>query len=528
MPIENATQIALLQSPQYQEQLEQLYFTALDVSGERFQFDTQFFGGAQSRLGTDRGGPTELTLADRNMRMRRNFATGGNLLVGLANEIVWNLGDSSANTTANVLDFTLLMPLLRNAGRDKVMEGLTQSERDLLASVRAFERFRRSFYLNITIGSRLSANVQSAAGSLSLSPSGFAAAGGFIGLLQSKLLIRNQEENITRQRELLLIFEDSLIELLTTIPESSRIVNQRLQVAQTRQQLTSSLDSLVSQQASFQLSVDQFLRTLGLPPYICVELDDPILSQFELIDQRLLRRREELSILRNNVGELNISILEQSEFKIDEDTGLPVSQIEWTPQLAESLEKLEAELEPLEQFLRDLIKIDLPKVAQDIVNWRKHPVRKNQAESLKALYKVEQGSICGLLNVADIDESIFDTSKLESVLADLIDDRQQLEDRLVKYLKKLNELQKSFKAIQDSAPGSVDPQELARQLRDTVILHRRIWWQILGMTYLFSNCYRHKPEPRASCCPKSTLRRKLPEIARRKPERLRKRTCRFG
>lgn len=468
---ENATQIALLQSPQYQEQLEQLYFTALDVSGERFQFDTQFFGGAQSRLGTDRGGPTELTLADRNMRMRRNFATGGNLLVGLANEIVWNLGDSSANTTANVLDFTLLMPLLRNAGRDKVMEGLTQSERDLLASVRAFERFRRSFYLNITIGSRLSANVQSAAGSLSLSPSGFASAGGFIGLLQSKLQIRNTEENITRQRELLLIFEDSLIELLTTIPESSRIVIQRIQVAQTRQQLTNSLDSLVSQQASFQLSVDQFLRTLGLPPYICVELDDPILSQFELIDQRLLRRREELSILRNNVGELNISILEQSEFKIDEDTGLPVSQIEWTPQLAESLEKLEAELEPLEQFLRDIIKIDLPKVAQDIVELEEAiPVRKNQAESLKALYKAEQGSICGLLNVADIDESIFDTSKLESVLADLIDDRQQLEDRLVKYLKKLNELQKSFKAIQDSAPGSVDPQELARQLRDTVIL----------------------------------------------------------
>ena len=38
---------------------------------------------------------------------------------------------------------------------------------------------------------------------------------------------------------------------------------------------------------------DQFLRTLGLPP--CNELDDPILSQFELIDQRLLRRREELA-----------------------------------------------------------------------------------------------------------------------------------------------------------------------------------------------------------------------------------------
>ena len=121
------------------------------MSGERFQFDTQFFGGAESILGTNRGGPTELEFGDRNMRMRRNFATGGNLLVGLANEIVWNLGDSSTNATANVLDFTLLMPLLRNAGRDKVMEGLTQSERELLAGVRAFERFRRGFYVDITL-----------------------------------------------------------------------------------------------------------------------------------------------------------------------------------------------------------------------------------------------------------------------------------------------------------------------------------------------------------------------------------------
>ena len=86
---------------------------------------------------------------------------------------------------------------------------------------------------------------------------------------------------------------------------------------------------------------------MGLPPYICVELDDPILKQFELIDQRLLKRREELSILRANVGELNIEILEQSEFKINEDTGLPVSQIEWTPKLAESLRNLQTELEPL-------------------------------------------------------------------------------------------------------------------------------------------------------------------------------------
>ncbi len=42
---ENAVRIALLQSPDYQFQVEQLYLAALDVSSERFQFDTQIFGG---------------------------------------------------------------------------------------------------------------------------------------------------------------------------------------------------------------------------------------------------------------------------------------------------------------------------------------------------------------------------------------------------------------------------------------------------------------------------------------------------
>jgi len=468
---ENATQIALLESPAYQEQLEALYFLALDVSGERFQFDTQFFGGAETILGTRRGGPTELEFGDRNMRMSRNFATGGNLLVGLANEIVWNLGDSSTNATANVLDFTLLMPLLRNAGRDKVMEGLTQSERELLAGVRAFERFRRGFYVDITTGNRANVNVQTAAGNIALSPRGFTSGSGFIGLLRTQLEIRNLQENITRNREILLVFEDSLIELLTTIPASQTIVSQRLNVAQTRQNLTNLLTSLVAQQASFQLQIDTFLRTLGLPPYICVELDDPILKQFELIDQRLLKRREELSILRANVGELNIEILEQSEFKINADTGLPVSQIEWTPKLAESLQKLETELEPLENFLRDVIKTDLPTVRDDIADFEVAiPQRARQAETLKTLFTSEQDSICGLLNVSDIDESIFDTSKLAGLLVDLVDDHTKLQGRLNAYLVKLNKLQESFKTLQNVAPGNIDPRELARRLRDDVIL----------------------------------------------------------
>jgi len=469
---ENSTQIALLQSPLYQRQLEQLYFVALEVSGERFQFDTQFFGGADTSVETDRGGPTELALGDRNMRIHRTFATGGNLLVGLANEIVWNFGNSSANTTSSVLDFTLLMPLLRNAGRDKVMEGLTQSERKLLASVRIFERFRRRFYMNITTGSAIEVSVQTATGITQVSPRGTVTAGGFIGLLQSQLQIRNSEENITRQRELLLLFEDSLIELLTTIPESAAgIVQLRLQVSQTRDQLTSSLQGLLRDQAAYQFSIDQFLRTLGLPPYICVELDDPFLQELELIDQKLLKRREELSVLRANVGELNISILERGEYKIDPDTSLPVSQIEWTPDLAETLHQLQAELEPLEDFLRDLINSDLSTVMQDIEKFNLAvPQRVKQAQRLKEIFLAEQSSVCGLLNVSDIDESVFNTIKLEGLQQKLLKDHAKLTQRLNEYLLKLTSLQESFESLQNESPGKIEPRELARKLRDNVIL----------------------------------------------------------
>ncbi len=43
--LEDAVRTALLQSPTYQSNLEEMYLSALDVSSERFLFDSQFFGG---------------------------------------------------------------------------------------------------------------------------------------------------------------------------------------------------------------------------------------------------------------------------------------------------------------------------------------------------------------------------------------------------------------------------------------------------------------------------------------------------
>ena len=55
----DAVRIALLNSPNYQQNLEQLYLSALDVSFERFRFDTQGFAGYETFFTADgriRGG----------------------------------------------------------------------------------------------------------------------------------------------------------------------------------------------------------------------------------------------------------------------------------------------------------------------------------------------------------------------------------------------------------------------------------------------------------------------------------------
>lgn len=485
---ENAVRIAILNSPDYQREVEELYLAALAVSSERFVFDTQFFGGARAFLTADgrrrRGASGSSTRVEvgpnsnsvRDLTLRRSFATGGELIAGIANSIVWELSGPNTQSATTVMDFSLIQPLLRNAGRDKVLEGLTQSERTLLARIRAFERFRRSFFLNVTIGARVELTAQSAVGPVSISGVGFGAtgggAGGFLGLLENQLQIRNAEENISRLKENVLLQEDTLIELLTTIPDDAgSIVRQRLQVAQTRQQLVTSQQRLVDQQAGFQRSIDQFLRVLGLPPYICVRLDDPFLNQFELIDRELLTRREQLSALRTNVGSINVSILESGEFKVDPDTGLPVSQIQWTPDVANKLDTLANELEPLAEFIDDLIEEDLPIIAQDIDELSKAlPERQKQNESLYELYQTEQESICGLLNLSNVEEGIFNLDDLATLEDELTEQFNKLAKKLQDYRDRLATLQQSFDALSAGEAAAADPRQLADRLRKDIIL----------------------------------------------------------
>ena len=125
LDLTGAVQLALLESPEYQQQLETLYLSGLDVTFERFRFDTQFFGGSSifytaegpERSGTagrvEPAGGAARRDPDNRFRVEKLTATGGELVVGFANSLMWQFAGPDNYTSSTLLDFNLVQPLLR-------------------------------------------------------------------------------------------------------------------------------------------------------------------------------------------------------------------------------------------------------------------------------------------------------------------------------------------------------------------------------------------------------------------------------
>ncbi|OHB85484.1 MAG: hypothetical protein A2V98_26255 [Planctomycetes bacterium RBG_16_64_12] len=279
-----AVTASLLHSREYQQALEDLYLSALDVSLERFRFDTQFFGGNSTFFTSDGrvrgGGDSKSTLnTDTDLSMRRFFASGGDLVVNMANELVWQFSGPDDYSGFTLLDFALVQPLLRAGGREVVLEGLTDSERALLANIRQMERFRRGFYAEIITGRNAGPGpARGGVGFSGVSSGAPGGPGGFLGLQEEQLRIRNQEANVDAlQRNL---------DRLQAFYVGGRA--KRFQVDQIRQQFYDAYGTLLSIEAGYKTRLDTYKVTLGLPPDLNVKIQDaiqdPQLSRFELID----------------------------------------------------------------------------------------------------------------------------------------------------------------------------------------------------------------------------------------------------
>ncbi|MDR3623296.1 MAG: TolC family protein [Paludisphaera borealis] len=247
--------LAIVNSREYQFNYEDLYLAALNLTLAQFQFMVQGFsqnGVFFQHLGNFRNNSNQLQLASAN-GFNKEFMTGAQLLVDLANTLVFEYSGKGFHVASPNLAINFTQPLLRGAWARIVTQALSLQERGVLYALRDFAHYRRVFYVNLI------------------------ASNGYLGLLTQLQSIRNQEENLKSLERNLQMYEAELQGGYKTVLE-------RDQVAQGYQQ---SQLILLQAEAGLQTQLDTYKLTLGLPPELKVRLDDSALEPFQLNDVKL-------------------------------------------------------------------------------------------------------------------------------------------------------------------------------------------------------------------------------------------------
>lgn len=437
LSVDDAVRLALLHSKDYQQQLETVYLSALDVSFERFRFDTQFFSGyqtfgnwigrslsspaaKQTGLGGNSSSTFQAATANNSSgnvgggtpfwSMRKLTTTGGQFAADFSNQLLWQFSGPNNFTPNTILDFSLIQPLLRNAGRAFVLERLTRAERTLLYNVRLMEQYRQNFYVDTAVGGGTNNSTPtrgSSGGTFGQGLSGFTGVGttgfggvnitgggggtqaaqgaqnnSFIGLLQQQRLIRNLEDAIRRNRR-------NLSRLATLSqeqpnPAAGQFLTDALQVAQTRQALLTNETNLINQRNQYQQTLDVFkVNELFLPPQICIEPTDHRLDQFDVISQEIVRLPEDWEAVLIEQVAARREIPERIQDNVEE-MGNPVTcRLKRYPQIDDDLSKLKAALAEMQKFAEEIVDVHLPSIGEDLEKFRQAgPRRRARLERL--------------------------------------------------------------------------------------------------------------------------------------------------
>lgn len=448
LDLSTAVQLARIHSRDYQRELEDLYLSALDVSFERFRFDTQFFGGNDTFFTADgpvrAGGLARSELrTDTAAQANRLFATGGQLTADIANSIIWQFSGANSEVQTTVLDFTFIQPLLRAGGRARVLETLTLSERTLLANIRQMEQYQQGFYNEIVTGEDAGPGPNRAGGFFGGSGftgftgvggggfgrvggfggggfgggggttsggAGAGQAGGFLGLLQTQQQIYNQRANVASLR--------TSRDQLEAAYDAGRI--DRFQVDLASQALFNAQSILLQRQTQYETQLDTYKITLGLPPDVPLRIQDPMLDRFTLIEPRWAEAQEDISEALTQLR---------------------------SPEKPPTREQLEAETQR-SAALRELIELMLAEVADDLDYLDEQlPKRREALRQLAQRDEMQRG---------DLEATAFDEQGLIERVAQLNEDFQLLQRRFVPIWQSLSQ-------IEEAKEGPTEAPEPLRQ-----------------------------------------------------------------
>jgi hypothetical protein len=283
--LEQAIELGLVNSREFQDRREDLYLAALPVTLQRFNFASQAFFTEQvvrRSVGRELNNGGERWTLNTAGGVSKLFPTGAQLLVQLANQVVIDLSGDRPTTTVGNLTLSLAQPFLQGGGYAVTLEGLTQAERTLVYATRSYARFRSIFYVALAAGGDytnnpyglqgLSANLGRGIGNNLTAPRG-----GFLPLLLQQAIINNQRKNVASLEDLLKKYQ----------AERDGGQQSELQVGQVEVQLLNSRGQLLGSAGNngtaggggggirgYLDALDNYKLQLGLPATVALELDD--------------------------------------------------------------------------------------------------------------------------------------------------------------------------------------------------------------------------------------------------------------
>jgi len=251
--LQQAVEIATKFSRVYQSQKESLYLSALALTDIRHDYAYQWLGTIDARYTNEyedaSGVDIEEGKVDSQLAVSKDFllADGIQVSTNLALNWIRYLTGDPHTSLRSVLSATVAVPLLgAGAGRED-RERLTQAERDVLYDIRTFNRYRKTFVVDI------------------------------ISEYYSVLQARDRVD-ITKASYERLIYSTNQLKMEVDVGQRAPS-----DVDEAMQNLLSAENNLIRDRQSYERVLDRFKIRLSLPTDANIELDQSELAVLEEI-----------------------------------------------------------------------------------------------------------------------------------------------------------------------------------------------------------------------------------------------------
>ncbi|MSR56495.1 MAG: hypothetical protein EXS05_02340 [Planctomycetaceae bacterium] len=298
LTLEEAIELSWIHSRDYQSQVENVYLVALALTFQRFRFDLQFVG-----IGGDRPS-SEVNFEDvpntgdsinwgNSVGVRQLFPSGAQFIAELSNNTLWLFSGGKSDSTASVLSYSLVQPLLAGGGRRFVLEGLTQAERSMLYALRDLARFRMGFFTSTVAGGTTAGLTSGVFGvATSVNPlTTPVSQGGYLGLLLQVQTIFNQQYNIRQLKERLDRLHvtanqrpDELAEDLIRLPEALAVIPPDGSIALRRREFWEFKEGALPEKFKGRIRFGGYEQRLSLRGTITDEEEQELLSLSDDLD----------------------------------------------------------------------------------------------------------------------------------------------------------------------------------------------------------------------------------------------------